>query len=51
MKEKQKNIIQQMVVGIVSTLFVIGLFYYALFHGVIHDWAMKIWQMIKIIIN
>lgn len=51
MKKEHKNIIEQIAVGLVSTLFVAGLLYYALFHSFIHDWIVKLWKMIQLIIN
>ena len=51
MKKENKNILEQIVVRIVSTLLVIGLFYYVLFHGFIHDWIIKIEKIIQLIIN
>ncbi len=43
--------LEQIVGGVVSILFVAGLLYYILFHGFIHDWIVRIWKMIQLIIN
>ncbi len=51
MRSEYKNVIEKVLIGLISTLFVIGFFYYVLFHGFIHDWMIKIWKMIQLIIN
>lgn len=51
MRRDYKNIIEKILVGLVSTLLVIGLFYYVLFHSFLHDRAIQLWEMIQMIIN
>lgn len=51
MRKEYKNVIEKVLIGLISTLLVIGLFYYVLFHGFIHDWIVRIWKMIQLIIN
>lgn len=51
MNKEHKNIIEQIAIGLVSTLFVAGLLYYALFYSFIHDWIVKLWKMILLILN
>ena len=43
--------LEQIAVGIVSSLLAIGLFYYILFHSFLHDKAIQFWKMIQMIIN
>jgi len=51
MRRKYKNVIEQVVVGLIFTLLVIGFFYYVFFHSFIHDRAIQLWKMIQLIIN
>ena len=51
MKKEYKNVIEQIVTGLISTLLVIGFFYYLFFHRFIHDRAIQLWEMIQLIIN
>lgn len=51
MRKEYKNVIEKVLIGLISTLLVIGLFYYVLFHGFIHVWIVRVWKMIQLIIN
>lgn len=51
MRKEYKNVIEQIVVGLISALSVIGFFYYVFFHSFIHDRAIQLWEMIQLIIN
>lgn len=49
--EKNKSRLEQIVVGLVSILFVAGLFYYILFHSFLHDRVIQLWKMMQLIVN
>ena len=51
MKKEHKNTIEQIVVGLISALSVMGLFYYLFFHSFIHDRIVQLCEMIQLIIN
>ncbi len=49
MEENNKNRIKQIGIGIASTLFFVSFVYYLLFHSFVHDWIVKIWDMINML--